>query len=129
MTPDVCIEPIQLNRPLRIKCAAHSIIPNPGDYLTSLRRPIVNAIECRTSLLCYIFVDEGVRKKYSGTSKWISTPARYGQPPKGRDTGGMGWDMGLGMGLKITENKLKLVGRRIQINWKQVELGGGVIVE
>ena len=43
-------------------------------------------------------------------------PVPYRQPLQGLDTVGMGWDVGMGVGLGVTENEPKVVGGRIKMN-------------
>ena len=43
---------------------------------------------------------------------------------------GQGWNgMGVGVGLGVTENKSKVVGGRIKIDWKRLGISGGVLVK
>ena len=43
-------------------------------------------------------------------------PIRYGEPLLGWDTVGMGWDVVMGVGLGVTENKSKVVRGRKTID-------------
>ena len=43
-------------------------------------------------------------------------PVRNGQPLQGWDTAGIEWDLGLGVGIGVTENKSKVLGGRRKIN-------------
>ena len=41
----------------------------------------------------------------------------------------MGWDVIVGVGLGVTENKLQVVGGRIKNDWKRMGFRGEVFVE
>lgn len=57
------------------------------------------------------------------------TPLQYGQPLLGWDEVGMGWVVGVRVGLGIIENKSKVVGEKIKINRKRVMVRARVNVK